>query len=124
MSMENRALDMLWRDRTASELLGEVPVAKTSGSYLITAVRSASNGWLYVGHGALVFIADQPIFDRGHGGTDDERILRVSYAKLGAPKITAPLIAPNAIVSFANGMEFTGQRRHMKVLHEMADTAR
>lgn len=125
MSIERRLRDMLWRDDMAARLLGEPPVAKTSGGYMVERLRHTFEGWLYVGRDALVFIADQPIFERSDQDEPfAERVLHLQYSEAGRTKLTAPFGVPNGIVEFANGPMFMGRKRDMKTLHKIANATR
>jgi hypothetical protein len=120
MSRVDRITDMLWREKVASRFLGEQPVAKASGGYMVERLRRTFPGWLYIGSDALVFIADEPIFERDDLAPGANRILRVVYADAGRTRLTAAFGMPNGIVKFANGGEFMGQKKHMKTLHKIA----
>ena len=42
-----------------------------------------------------------------------------AYERLGASSLEAPRLAPNGIVSFGSGQRFQGQKKQMKLLHEL-----
>ncbi len=120
MAVPEKAMDRVWRDHTARNLLRGLPSEMVSGSIRVEGRRF--KGWLYIGTDALVFIANQPVSDRGQDGTNGERVVHVTYRDLGTPTFTAPFIGLNGTVEFSNGMAFTGQKRPMKALHKLAHT--
>lgn len=56
--------DIRFRDSVAKDKLGEV-LGHTASGLVIAQTRTVFDGWLYWGKTALVFIADQPIFNGG-----------------------------------------------------------
>jgi hypothetical protein len=92
---------------------------------MVERLRRTFDGWLYVGRDALVFIADEPIFERSEDAEPlAERVLQLQYAEAGRSKLTAPFGVPNGIVEFANGLMFMGQKRYMKALHKVVNADR
>ncbi len=69
--------DIRFRDSVAQRALGDY-FGHTAAALIDAQSRSRFDGWLYWGSGALLFIADEPIFD-------GQRAIVWQYEDLGMP---------------------------------------
>lgn len=110
--------DMLWRDYTASQLLGAI-ITKTSGGWVVG--RHLRKGWLYVGTDALVFIADEPLQPTVNPRNAD-RVTYMPYGDLnGVKNLTAPRVAPNGLIEFGNDLMLQGARKQIRALADIVE---
>ena len=114
------ANDMQAREARAQELLGTYTI-KTSADLLISHLRKQIGGWLYANNNALIFLANAPIspvLGRRPELVDDYTL------KLDLPgrphKLTAPMLVPAGIINFGDGIEFAGQKKHIKAIAAVA----
>lgn len=112
--------DMQARETRAQQLLGAYTI-KTSADLLISHLRKQIGGWLYANNNALIFLADAPISPvLGHR----PELLDDYTLKLDLPgrqhKLTAPMLVPAGIINFGDGIEFAGQKKHIKAIAAVA----
>ena len=115
-------MEMIWRDYSARELLGDIR-GKTSSDWLAPNFRSIMSGWLYFSSTALVYIGDGAVRVADGAPKNSDRIMHARFADLGTAKLTAPFIAPNGIVEFAGGLALQGRKKSMKLLYKLASSA-
>jgi len=106
-----------WREERAIELIGPY-VAKTAGAFVSSPQKRTSDGWIYGGRDAFCFFADNPteLAYLSPPGRIDQRTLVVAYQDCEAPQIHSAPGAPNLILDFGNGREFTGVKSQMEQL--------
>jgi hypothetical protein len=114
-----RAADVHCRDEIAAALLGRVR-AKSVGTTRSPGWHEAVAGWLYVGADAAVFVADEPVFDRGRRGSNGERVVWLPYSTLGRADVRLSRWAADGRVQFADGTELTGGRAALSLLAKLA----
>lgn len=105
--------DMIQREAHALEILGSYSV-KTAGGLMNSVNRNVNDGWIYANSTDLMFISDTVI---PWGGPEllDARTLRLPIAGRRY-QLTAPMLVPNGIIDFGGGLEFVGQKKHIKAL--------
>lgn len=82
------------RERRALEMLGSYQV-KTAGGIMIADQRRILDGWIYA-QTVLLPIAERP-----------------------ASRLTAPMLTPNGLIAFADGVEVIGAKKRMKAMHAL-----
>lgn len=113
MSYGERMLD---REARATELLGNYTI-KTAGDLLIASMRKQIRGWIYANPQRFVFLAEAPIspvLGRRPEVLDDYTIAFDLPGR--SHKLTAPMLVPAGIIDFGNGLEFAGQKKHIKAI--------
>lgn len=116
----NYADGMRTREQRAAELLGTYTV-KTAAGLLVPAVRKEVPGWLYANSSTFIFLADAPVSSilGGSPGLLDPYTVKVTLPRKSV-KVTAPMLVPAGIIDFGGGLEFAGQKMHIKALAALA----
>lgn len=108
------------RENRAIELLGSYSV-KSAGGIMISRARMVLDGWWYANNKYLLFIADSPLtaLTTSYPGLLDAKTVLLPIAERPSWKLTAPFIAPNGIIEFADGVEIVGQKSRMKQIAKL-----
>ncbi len=103
------------RENKAIELLGSYSV-KTAGGIMISRARMVLDGWWYANNQYLLFVADAPLtaLSTSYPGLLDFKTVLLPIVERPGWKLTAPFIAPNGIIEFADGVEIVGQKSRIK----------
>jgi hypothetical protein len=110
-----RVADLNSRDELARVLLGTV-LAKTPGSLQAAGWSDLAAGWLYVASNAVAFIADEPVFDRGRGGTNGERVAWLPVQDPSSLECRVGRWSAYGSLRFGDGTEVSGRRNALLCL--------
>ena len=108
------------RERRALEMLGSYQV-KTAGGIMIADQRRILDGWIYASHLSLLFLADEPLraLSARFPGLVDAQTVPLPIAERPASRLTAPMLTPNGIIAFADGVELIGAKKRMRAMHAL-----
>ena len=108
------------RERRALEMLGSYQV-KTAGGIMIADQRRILDGWIYASHLSLLFLADEPLraLSARFPGLVDAQTVLLPIAERPASRLTAPMLTPNGIIAFADGVELIGAKKRMRAMHAL-----
>ena len=108
------------RERGALEMLGSYQV-KTAGGIMIADQRRILDGWIYATHLLLLFLADEPLraLSARFPGLVDAQTVLLPIAERPASRLTAPMLTPNGIIAFADGVELIGEKKRMRAMHAL-----
>lgn len=112
------------RENKAIELIGPYSI-KSAGGIMISRVRLVLDGWWYANNKYLLFLADAPLtsLSPSYPGLRDSRTVLLPIAERPGWKLTAPFIAPNGIIEFADGVEIVGQKSRIKQIAKLLGSA-
>ena len=110
------------RENKAIELLGSYSV-KTAGGIMVSRARMVLDGWWYANNRHLLFIADAPLtaLTASYPGLLDSKTVLLPIAERPSWKLTAPFIAPNGMIEFADGVEIVGQKSRIKQIAKLLE---
>jgi hypothetical protein len=108
------------RENRAIELLSSYSV-KTAGGIMVSRAHLVLDGWWYANNQSLVFIADAPLtaLTANYPGLVDSKTVLLPIAERPNWKLSAPFIAPNGIIEFADGVEIVGQKSRIKQIAKL-----
>ena len=108
------------RERRALEMLGSYQV-KTAGGIMIADQRRILDGWIYASHLSLLFLADEPLraLSARFPGLVDAQTVLLPIAERPTSRLTAPMLTPNGIIAFADGVELIGAKKRMRAMHAL-----
>ena len=75
----------------------------------------------YASHLSLLFLADEPLraLSARFPGLVDAQTVLLPIAERPASRLTAPMLTPNGIIAFADGVELIGAKKRMKAMHAL-----
>lgn len=108
------------RESRATALIGTYSV-KTAGGIMVSRARMVLDGWWYANNQNLLFVADAPLsaLSSSYPGLLDARTVLLPISERPTWKLTAPFIAPNGIIEFADGVEIVGQKSRIKQIAKL-----
>ena len=93
---------------------------------MLSRARVVLDGWWYANSRYLLFLADSPLalLPQNYPGLIDATTVLLPVDERPAWKLTAPFIAPNGMIEFADGVELVGQKSRVKKIAQMLGGAK
>lgn len=112
--------NMMDRERRAIDLLGSYS-AKTAGGIMLPQVRQVLDGWIYANSSAILFLADAPlvVLPQNFPGLMDAFTVLLPIEQRPPFTLTAPMLVPNGIIAFADGVQLVGAKKRIKAIAEL-----
>jgi hypothetical protein len=105
-----------WDAEAHNMLPGEPMLTRTPVA--MTVEGSTQRGWLYYGIDGLVFFARFSLYP--NGPATETLADRRMYTELGRAEMSARAFSRSAHVSFASGVQFDGEKAHIKNLAKLS----